>query len=332
MIFFPLSINKSAKLSLLSNQTPTNWPYVSNIQKVCQLGSNYQSFSSDNRSQILKIISNLENDPTITKCQEVTKKMAINIYTVNLPRMLLGILQVISHLVNVVLKVTRSNIVFYLCSHMMVLGLNDNLTSLYNGIPWLSGIHRHSQLTRQASGPELTNHPVRTHSGIGWVFADPRESFILQRKSWILHFAYRVPKKILSHMHLFEALGSGGEDPYCTYESVLYAFFISSFLTGPGPRIPSRFRVSFSFGKNSLDGLKKIFNNSGSFSWVYLWTFELFKPYGMQFKRWDANLDPWIKIGTSAFTNKTQHQTTVPALKPDLHFEPSRFASWISCF
>ena len=61
--------------------------------------------------------------------------MVINIYTVNLPRMLLGTLQVISHLVNVILKVTRSNIVFYLCSHVMVLGLNDNLTALYNGIP-----------------------------------------------------------------------------------------------------------------------------------------------------------------------------------------------------
>jgi|LakMenE18May11ns_1017448.scaffolds.fasta_scaffold8295412_1 hypothetical protein len=73
MIFFPLSINKSAKLSLLSNQTPTNWPYISNIQKVCQLGSNYQCFSSDNRSQILKIISHPENDPTITKCQKLTK-------------------------------------------------------------------------------------------------------------------------------------------------------------------------------------------------------------------------------------------------------------------
>ncbi len=31
--------------------------------------------------------------------------------------------------------------------------------------------------------------------GIGWVFVDPHESFILQQKSWILHFAYRVPNE-----------------------------------------------------------------------------------------------------------------------------------------
>jgi hypothetical protein len=189
MIFFPLSINKSAKLSLLSNQTPINWPYVSNIQKVC---TNYQCFSSDNRSQILKIISNPENDLTITKCQKFTKKIVINIYTVNLPRMLLGTLQDISHLVNVVLKVTRSNIVFYLCSHLMVLGLNDNLTAVYNGIPWLSGIHRHSQLTRLASRPELTNHPVRTHSG-DWVsFRGPTRKFYSPAK--ILDSTLRIPR------------------------------------------------------------------------------------------------------------------------------------------
>ncbi len=31
--------------------------------------------------------------------------------------------------------------------------------------------------------------------GIGWVFVDPRESLILQRKSWILHLTYHVPNE-----------------------------------------------------------------------------------------------------------------------------------------
>ncbi len=157
---------------------------------------------------------------------------------------------------------------------MTVPGLKDCSTVLNDGIPWLSGIHRHSNTSdwhHSLNWQIIQSVPIQ-----GRVSEDLRKSVIHQRKSWIQYFAYCIPnKKSLNTciclrlkdpkegIHTVHTVHMQIWDPY------LFALHLFWFVDPDQVRIRFNLHFAFcevfdgsgtnpvsfsSFGKNSLDG------------------------------------------------------------------------------